>query len=77
MPIGLIKHEAVSECGSFEVRFSDGRPSQHFYFEDNPDRRLGPEQLTGEEALEQAKALARAGQDKLEPIRKSHRGCLS
>jgi hypothetical protein len=77
MPIGLIKHEAVPECGSFEVRFSDGRPSQHFYFEDNPDRRLGPEQLTGEEALEQAKALARAGQDKLEPIRKSHRGCLS
>lgn len=49
MPIRLIKHEAVPECGSFEVRFSDGRPSQHFYFEDNPDRRLGPEQLTGEE----------------------------
>jgi hypothetical protein len=48
-----------------------------FYFEDNPDGRLGPEQLTGEEALEQAKALARAEQDKLEPIRKSHRGCLS
>jgi hypothetical protein len=47
------------------------------YFEDNLDRRLGPEQLTGEEALEQAKALARAEQDKLEPIRKSHRGCLS
>jgi hypothetical protein len=60
-----------------ELRFSDGQPSQHFYFEDNPDRRLGPEQLTGEEALEQAKALARAEQDKLEPIRKSHRGCLS
>jgi hypothetical protein len=67
----MIKHETVPSCGSYEVRFSDGRPSQHFYFEDNPGRRLRPEQLTSEEALEQAKAFARAEQDKLEPIRKS------
>jgi len=27
--VRLIKHEAVSKCGSFEVRFSDGTPSQY------------------------------------------------
>ena len=67
MPIRLIKHEAVPKCGSFEVRFSDGRPSQHFYFEDDPGRRLRPEQLTTEEALEQAKAFARDARDKATP----------
>jgi len=25
--VRLIKHEAVPKCGSFEVRFADGRPS--------------------------------------------------
>jgi hypothetical protein len=38
--IRLIKHEAVPGCGSFEVRFADGRSSQYFYFEDLPGRRL-------------------------------------
>jgi hypothetical protein len=52
---------------SFEVRFPDGRPSRHFYFEDNPGRRLRPEQLTGEEALDQAKAFARKARDKTAP----------
>ena len=63
MTVRLIRHEAVPKCGSFEVRFSDGRPSQHFYFEDNPGRRLRPEQLTGQEALEQAKVFARTARD--------------
>jgi hypothetical protein len=63
--IRIIKHEAVPKCGSFEVRFSDGRPSKFFYWEDVPSRRLRPEQLTSEEALEQAKAFARAERDKL------------
>jgi hypothetical protein len=27
--VHLIKHEAVPKCGSFEVRFSDGRPSRY------------------------------------------------
>jgi len=26
--IRIIKHEAVALCGSFEVRFPDGRPSR-------------------------------------------------
>jgi len=32
MSIRLIKHEAVPRCGSFEVRFPDGKPSQYFYW---------------------------------------------
>jgi hypothetical protein len=55
MPIGVIKHEAIPGCGSFEVRFPDGRSSKYFYWEDVPSRRLKPlELLTSEEALEQA-----------------------
>ena len=57
--IRLIKHEAVPGCGSFEVRFPDGRLSKYIYFDDLPSRRLRPEQLTRAEALEQAKTLAR------------------
>ena len=36
MPIRIIKHEAVPQTGSFEVRFSDGRPSVYFYWDDIP-----------------------------------------
>jgi hypothetical protein len=43
-------------CGSYEVQFPDGRASAHFYFEDNADRRLRPEQLTREQALDGARA---------------------
>lgn len=53
----IIKHEAIPGCGSYDVRFSDGRPSQYFYWEDVPSRRIR-EQMTSEQALEQAKALA-------------------
>jgi hypothetical protein len=38
--VRLIKHEAISAGGSFEVRFDDGRPSVYLYFEDLPGRRL-------------------------------------
>jgi hypothetical protein len=60
--IRIIKHEAVKDCGSFEVRFPDGRPSQYFYWDDLPSRRLRPETLDRETALEQAKAVARAAE---------------
>jgi hypothetical protein len=59
----VIKHEAVPGCGSFEVRFPDGRPSQFFYWDDIPARRLRPELLERETALEKAKAVARAARD--------------
>jgi hypothetical protein len=60
---GLIKHEAVPKCGSYEVRFPDGRPSRFFYWDDEASRRLRPELLTGEQALDQARAAARAARN--------------
>jgi hypothetical protein len=63
MPIRIIKHEAVLDCGSFEVRFADGRPSRYFYWDDIPARRLRPETLDRETALEQAKAVARTAKE--------------
>ena len=53
--IRIIKHEAVPQFGSFEVRYPDDRPSQYFYWDDLPSRRL-PETLDRETALEKAKA---------------------
>ena len=61
--IRIIKHEAVPRCGSSEVRFPDDRPSQYFYWDDILARRLRPETLDRETALEQAKAVARAARD--------------
>ena len=58
--IRIIKHELFrSKCGSFEVCFSDGRKSKFFHWDDVPTRRLRPEPLTSEQALEQARAFAR------------------
>ena len=58
--IQIIRHEAVPKCGSYEVRFPDGRPSKFFYWEDIPGRRLGPDQVDSFQALKDAKAFARA-----------------
>ena len=62
--IRLLKHEAVPDCGSFEVRFSDRRPSRFFYWDDESSRRMRPDQMTSEQALEQAKAFARSERDR-------------
>ena len=32
--IRIIKRGAVPKCGSYEVRFSNGRPSKYFYWEE-------------------------------------------
>ena len=48
--IRIIKREAVPKCGSYEVRFTDGRESRYFYWDDVPSRRLREELLTGEQA---------------------------
>ena len=61
--VRLIKHEAVPGCGSFKVRFLDDRPSQYFYWDDIPARRMRPETLDRETALEKAKAAARSARD--------------
>jgi hypothetical protein len=60
--VRIIKHEAVTKCGSFD---DDGRPSTYFYWDDLPSRRLRPDLVTGDVALEQAKTLARAERDPL------------
>jgi len=44
--IRIIRHEAVPETGSFEVRFADGRPSKYFYYDDVLGRRLRPDVLS-------------------------------
>lgn len=61
--VRLIKHEAVPKCGSYEVRFSDGRPSKYFYWDDEPSRRLRPEHVSSKEALQAAKIFARSVRD--------------
>jgi hypothetical protein len=63
--VRLIKHEVVPKCGSFEVRFPDGRPSKYFYRDDLPGRRLRPDLVDGETALEQAKTFARGQRERL------------
>ena len=45
--IRIIKHEPVPGCGSFEERYPD-RPSQYFYWDDIPARRLRPETMDRE-----------------------------
>jgi hypothetical protein len=61
--VRLIKHEAVPKCGSFEVRFADGRPSHFFYWDDLAGRRIYPDAVDSHTALERAKAFARAEED--------------
>ena len=60
--IRIIKHEAVPGCGTFEVKIP-GKPSQFIYWDDIPARRLRPETLDRETALEKAKAAARAAKE--------------
>jgi len=66
MTIHLRKHEAVQDCGSFEVWFDDGRPSKFFYFDDLPNPRLRADLMMRKQALEAAQAFARAERDKME-----------
>ena len=69
MPIRLIKHEAVPECGSLTFFGLTAEPALLFRGQSGPAPWAGTAHRR-----KQAKALARAEQDKLEPIRKSHEG---
>jgi hypothetical protein len=62
--VRIISHEIVPLCGSYEVRV-EGQPSRYFYWDSVPSRRLRPDQLTREEALEQDRPYARAIRDRL------------
>jgi hypothetical protein len=65
--IRIIPHspEGILYCGSFEVRFPDGRESVYFYWDDVPGRRLRTEAMTQEQAKKAAQDLARSEQEKL------------
>jgi putative hemolysin len=63
--VHIRKHEAVPDCGSFKVWYSDGRLSRYFYWDDVPSRRLRPDLLDRETALTRAKEFARAERDRL------------
>jgi len=63
--VRIIKHEVIPDCGSYEVRIP-GKPSVYFYWENNAGRRLRPEVMTGEQALEKARELARTEQGRLD-----------
>jgi hypothetical protein len=66
-PIRIIPHRGVDDdCGSLEVWFADGRESVRFYWDNLVTRRLRPELLTRDQAVENATALARAEMDKLD-----------
>lgn len=41
--VHIRKHEAVPDCGSFEVWYDDGRPSR--YWDDVPSRRVRSDQV--------------------------------
>lgn len=64
-PVRLIAHEHFDQSGSYEVRFTDGRPSVFFYYDDVAGRRLRPEQVDKATAIEAAKTFARAEREKL------------
>jgi hypothetical protein len=61
----VIKHEAVSLCGSYEIRFPDGRPSRFVYWDDVPGRRMRPDLVDRAVAERVAKIFARAEQHAL------------
>jgi hypothetical protein len=64
--IHIISHEGLLKCGSFEVRFPDGRPSRYFYWDEMPGRRIRPDVADSATALQTAQSFARTEQDKLD-----------
>ena len=64
--VRLIKHQAVPQSGSFEIRFPDKRPSKFMYWDDDAGRRsIRPGKVDGAVALLVAKIFARAEQHAL------------
>ena len=65
--IRIIPHkpEGIPDVGSFEVWFADGRPSEFFYWDDNAGRASITRKMNQDEAIEAARAFARAERVKL------------
>ena len=64
--IRIIPHEAVPLCGSFEVRFPDGRLSRYFYWDDIAGRRLRSDLVDSATARQAAQSLTRMEQNALD-----------
>jgi hypothetical protein len=65
--IRIIPHRGVdNDVGSAEVWFADGRESVRFYWDNLVSRRLSPNTLTREQAIDKATALARVEMEKLD-----------
>jgi hypothetical protein len=62
LAIALTEERAQELVEQLRVRFADGRPSRYFY--NIAGRRLSPDAVDGQTALERARAVARAEQDK-------------
>ncbi|HYD66144.1 hypothetical protein [Azospirillum sp.] len=65
-PVRIIPHapEGIPDTGSFEVVWPGG--NRHFYWDENAGRRAITLHDSRDEALEKARALARAERDRLE-----------
>ena len=66
--IRILKHTSPTanrDTGSYEVEFSDGRPSVYVYWDDNPGRRSITLALSSGDAERLAKDLARTEQAKI------------
>jgi hypothetical protein len=57
--VRIIKHEAIPQTGSYEVKFTDGRSSVYHYFDDDPGRRSITGKMTSAQAIEKADATAK------------------
>lgn len=66
-PIRIIPHEIIPDMGSFEVRFSDGRKSEYFYWDNDAGRRAVSmsRNLTKEQAMAKTVDLARVERGKM------------
>jgi len=60
-PIRIIPHapKGIPDCGSIEVWFADGRPSEYFYWDDNRGRASITRKPDQEQAIAAAINLAR------------------
>jgi hypothetical protein len=56
--IRIVRHEGVPLCGSFEVRFPDGRPSRYFSLDDIAGRRPRPDLVDSATARDEAQSFA-------------------
>jgi hypothetical protein len=64
--VRILKQQTVPLCGSYEVKYPDGRPSRFFCWDDIPGRRLRPDLVDGATARGEAQRLAHAEQAALD-----------